>query len=120
MTEIKKETYNMSKLLKTITVGAVSTVIALSASFAGAATYNFTTNLTIGSRGEAVRQLQLVLNSSADTKLVGQGAGSPGNETTKFGGATKKALIKFQKAVGISPASGLLGALTRAYIAAHQ
>lgn len=106
----------MSKLLKTLTVGAVSTVIALSASFAGAATYNFTTNLTVGSRGEAVRQLQWVLNQSADTQVAVVGAGSPGNETTYFGNATKAAVKKLQAKNGIVPVSGYVGPLTRSLL----
>jgi glycosyltransferase involved in cell wall biosynthesis len=42
--------------------------------------------------------------------------GSQGNETTKFGPATKAALIKYQKAKGISPAAGYFGPKTRASV----
>jgi hypothetical protein len=116
MNEVKKKIHIMSKLLKTLTVGAVSTVVALSASFAGAATYNFSANLTVGSRGEAVRQLQWVLNQSADTQVSVVGAGSPGNETTYFGAATKAAVMKFQAKNHISPVSGYVGPLTRSVL----
>ena len=62
--------------------------------------------------------LQVYLNTHGYV-VAKTGAGSPGNETARFGAATKAALVKFQKAAGITPASGFLGALTRAYIKAH-
>src|SRR3989344_5564844 len=75
----------------------------------------FKTNLTVGSLGSEVKALQEYLNAHGYTVAV-SGAGSPGNETTKFGSATKAALIKFQKAKGITPAVGYFGAKTRATI----
>jgi len=68
--------------------------------------------------GEDVRQLQIYLNSKGFT-VAPSGPGSLGNETTYFGNATRAALIKFQKASGISPAAGYFGPLTRAYISSH-
>lgn len=44
------------------------------------------------------------------------GGGSPGHEINYFGLKTKTALIKFQKAHHIKPASGILGPLTQAAI----
>ncbi len=78
--------------------------------------YKFNTNLTIGSTGNDVKQLQMVLNSDADTKLaVAAGsAGSAGYESMTFGPATKAAVIKYQTKHNISPASGYVGSLTRA------
>jgi peptidoglycan hydrolase-like protein with peptidoglycan-binding domain len=57
--------------------------------------------------------MQKFLNASGFV-IAKTGAGSPGKETTYFGSATKAALIKFQKAKKISPASGFFGPMTRA------
>lgn len=76
--------------------------------------YTFNTNLTVGSKGTDVMNLQKVLNMSADTKVASTGAGSPGMETSTFGPATKAAVIKFQNKYGITPAAGYVGAITRA------
>ena len=45
------------------------------------------------------------------------GAGSLGNETTYFGPATKAAVIKFQLARAITPATGYVGLITRGILA---
>jgi len=79
---------------------------------------NYTRDLQFGMTGEDVRQLQIYLNSKGFT-VAPSGPGSLGNETTYFGNATRAALIKFQKASGISPAAGYFGPLTRAYISSH-
>lgn len=72
-------------------------------------------NLSVGSIGEEVKLLQQFLNSKG-FMVAESGPGSLGNETTKFGALTKKALAKYQASVGISPASGLFGPITRAYL----
>lgn len=95
-------------------------IAALQAQIAGlssqtVSTSQFTRNLTIGSSGEDVKNLQKFLNS-AGFKIANSGPGSPGNETTLFGSLTKIALAKWQATNGISPASGYLGPLTRAKI----
>jgi peptidoglycan hydrolase-like protein with peptidoglycan-binding domain len=51
--------------------------------------------------------------------IAATGPGSPGNETTTFGILTDKALIKFQRSQGL-PATGYLGPLTRAALAAFK
>lgn len=83
----------------------------------GASTgYTFNTNLTMGSKGTDVMNLQKVLNMSADTRVnqTANGAGSPGNETSNFGGLTRAAVVKFQVKYGITPAVGYVGPVTRA------
>jgi len=58
--------------------------------------YNFTETLKRGASGESVRYLQITLNKDADTQISSNGAGSPGNETNKFGSLTEIAVQKFQ------------------------
>ncbi len=74
----------------------------------------FTRNLSVGATGEDVRELQRFLNGKGFLIAV-SGAGSPGNETTRFGVLTKKALAKYQASVHISPAIGYFGPVTREY-----
>ncbi len=73
----------------------------------------FTRNLEVGSTGADVKALQVWLNANG-YPIAASGAGSSGNETTRFGSATRAALIKFQKAKGITPAAGYFGPKTRA------
>ncbi len=87
---------------------------ALSGSTPAATGYTFSTNLTMNSTGADVMNLQKVLNMSSDTMLGATGAGSPGNETSFFGPATRAAVIKFQTKHGITPAVGYVGPITRA------
>ncbi|MDD5165401.1 MAG: peptidoglycan-binding protein [Candidatus Pacebacteria bacterium] len=76
----------------------------------------FTQNLTVGSQSSSVKTLQQYLNAAGFT-VATTGPGSPGHETTTFGGLTKKALAKFQKANSL-PATGFFGPLTRAKLKA--
>ena len=73
----------------------------------------FTRDLKVGSTGADVKALQVWLNANG-YMVASTGPGSPGNETSMFGGATRAALIKYQKAMGITPAAGYFGAKTRA------
>src|SRR3989344_2075147 len=75
--------------------------------------YTFSKDLTVGSTGADVMNLQKVLNGSADTQVSASGAGSPGNETSYFGNATKAEVIKFQTKTSSSPAAGYVGPKTR-------
>jgi len=72
-------------------------------------------DLEYGDRNEDVRALQLFLNQEGYIVAL-SGGGSPGNETTFFGPATKAALVRFQKAHGVSPTSGYYGPITRTAI----
>jgi peptidoglycan hydrolase-like protein with peptidoglycan-binding domain len=81
----------------------------------GGTTFNFTRDLTLGSTGEDVRQLQQFLNSKGFS-VAASGAGSPGMESTYFGNLTKSALAAFQAANGINPPVGYFGPITRSAI----
>lgn len=71
-----------------------------------------TQTLSLKAKGSQVKLLQQFLNNHGFL-IAKKGAGSLGKETTYFGQATKKAVIRFQKAKGIKPASGVVGPLTR-------
>src|SRR3989344_3678580 len=73
----------------------------------------FTRNLTIGSTGSDVKCLQALLNTQASTQVAVSGAGSPGNETSYFGGLTLAAVKIYQAQKGWTPANQV-GPLTRA------
>ncbi|HXF43951.1 MAG TPA: peptidoglycan-binding domain-containing protein, partial [Candidatus Paceibacterota bacterium] len=73
----------------------------------------FTRDLTVGSTGTDVQCLQRYLNA-AGYQVAASGAGSPGNESTYFGNLTKAAVAKWQAAMGISPAAGYFGPISRA------
>ncbi len=85
----------------------------------GSVTGSFNRNLGYGMRGEDVRALQQYLNSKGFTISL-SGAGSVGNETTYYGPATRKAVIRFQEAnkvsLGISAGTGYFGILTRTLV----
>ena len=88
---------------------------------------SFSRDLEIGMEGEDVRALQRFLNQQgftiAPAGLDSTGsprAGSPGNETTRFGALTRAALIRFQEARGITPALGYFGPKTRGVVGARQ
>jgi len=81
--------------------------------------FTFQKDLWDGKVNEDVRYLQMFLNSHAGTKIAETGVGSPGQETNYFGSLTQAALARFQASVGISPAVGYFGPLTREYINTH-
>jgi len=78
-------------------------------------TTSFGRDLDLGMTGEDVQALQQYLNNHG-FKIADSGPGSPGNETTMFGYATKAALQRLQEARGVLPASGYFGPRTRAVI----
>ena len=71
-----------------------------------------TRTLKLGMTGEDVKALQIYLNTHG-YPIATTGNGSLHNETTYFGLKTKAAVIKFQKANGLTP-DGVVGAKTRA------
>lgn len=85
------------------------------------ANYPFARDLKYGDQSEDVRRLQQILNLSGDTQVAQSGAGSSGNETTYFGNATKRAVIRFQEKYrdeilapnGLIIGTGYVGASTR-------
>jgi hypothetical protein len=83
-----------------------------------APSYVFTRDLTLGAAGADVQKLQEFLIAQnigpAARKLAAHGT------TKNFASLTVAALIEFQKSLGIKPASGYFGPITRAYINAHE
>ena len=78
-------------------------------------TFIFNKDLKPNQISNEVKQLQIFLNTHGFV-VVKKGAGSPGNETTKFGSLTQKAVKAFQIKYKIKPANGYLGPLTRSKI----
>ena len=76
------------------------------------------TDLKLGARGTAVKELQKFLieqNIGANAAKLAK-AGTTGY----FGEVTKQALADYQASVGIKPASGYYGQITRAHIATNS
>ncbi len=71
------------------------------------ARYNFTKDLQFGSKGNDVTELQKVLVAGGYLIMPS------GVAYGEFGSLTKFALIRYQKAKGITPASGYFGPKTR-------
>ncbi len=91
-------------------------------SSAGASTFGqqvrmIANNLGNGSRENNVKILQQFLISQ-NKGSAAQALGNVG-ATAYFGGMTRAALAEFQASVGISPALGNFGAITRAYLSSH-
>lgn len=100
--------------LKALLASLIAKVKALIAQLNHQLTQSFTRNLTVGSYGPDVRNLQAFLNING-YPITASGLGSPGNEVLYFGQKTAQALAKYQAAHGL-PATGFLGAKTRAYL----
>ncbi len=72
---------------------------------------SFSTNLMMGSRGDDVTSLQQI--------LIAQGYLSISSPNGRFGPQTRRAVMKYQRAMGLR-ASGYVGALTRASLMGHS
>jgi hypothetical protein len=72
----------------------------------------FTGNLQFGMTSSNVKQLQIFLNTHGFI-VATSGPGSIGDETDRFGSATRDALIRFQKHYHIIPSVGYFGPVTR-------
>lgn len=72
---------------------------------------SFMRDLTIGSTGADVTALQ--------NWLIAKGFTIPAGATGYFGGQTQAALARYQASVGIAPAAGYFGPITRAQIATN-
>ena len=112
------------KLSTKILAVALGSAIAVAFVFSAVATTNaagyvFTRSLTVGSTGSDVMQLQVLLNSNPSTQVATAGAGSPGMESSYFGGLTQAALAKYQAANGITPSVGYFGPKTMAFVNAN-
>jgi len=83
--------------------------------------FTFETDLELGTSGDDVHYLQIVLNSDPVTQLATTGVGSPGEETSYFGPLTKAAVINFQEKYtddvlafwGLTSGTGYVGSTTR-------
>lgn len=86
------------------------------AQFYPGAKFVFNRDLTIGSTGTDVRELQKLLNRHGFI-VASSGNGAPGKESDYFGALTQNALKAFQKVHSITPVAGYFGPKTRRYIA---
>src|SRR3989344_3102343 len=70
-------------------------ISALQGSSSAGSCTTFTQNLTVGSTGAQVMATQQFLNTHG-AQVAASGAGSPGNETSYFGGLTRAAVVRWQ------------------------
>lgn len=93
VSDLQEQLQALTAQLTALQGGSSATV----ASSNAACPYTWARNLTTGSTGEDVRQLQRFLNGNPQTQVASSGVGSPGNESTYYGPATARAVSKFQE-----------------------
>lgn len=100
----------------------ISGATAGSGSSVAACNFNFTRDLSVGSQGADVQDLQEFLNWNLSSPIAVSGPGSPGNETTFFGPVTRAGVVRFQEMhrasvlspLGLTAGTGYFGASSRA------
>jgi hypothetical protein len=110
----------LSAQLAALTGGSTTTG---GATTTGGTGYQFNVSLSLGDTGNDVKELQMLLNTDPATQVAVSGAGSPGNETTYFGPATKAAVVKFQNKyatqvltpVNLTSGTGYFGSSSRTF-----
>ncbi len=79
--------------------------------------FQFSRNMSLGSKNDEVLLLQRTLNRDPQTRIADSDAGSPGQETSYFGKLTQRAVEKFQLLHSIVPETdpgyGFVGPKTR-------
>lgn len=118
--QIEALTLQIAELLKTVETLQAQVLSPATAVIETPASAVFARNLTIGSRGEDVRELQKLLNNDPRTRIAEDGPGSLGQETTYFGPLTADAVTRFQELyagdilspVGLSEGTGYVGPST--------
>jgi hypothetical protein len=96
-----------SATIANVNAALTGTAMTTTTSTSGMSSCSFTTDLTIGSSGATVTCLQ--------DALIAAGYSIPAGATGYFGAETQAAVAAWQKAVGVSPAAGYFGAISRAH-----
>ena len=105
-----------------IVAAVITLLLPLVAQAATPCPYTWNSNLKVGTVSTDVLKLQQFLNTDPATTIAQFGPGSAGNETEKFGAATRKAVAAFQNKYadeilvpnGLAKGTGMVGAATRA------
>lgn len=95
-------------------------MFALALAFAPSSSWGaeyFPRDLSLGDEGGDVTNLQLALNLNSTTQIAEFGPGSPGQETNYFGELTAQAVVRYQKARGLTP-NGIVSGRTKAALQA--
>src|SRR3989344_6938291 len=101
LSELETMLANIQAQIAALTGGGSSTAVQCT----------FTRRLYQGITGSDVQCLQQYLNG-AGHQVAASGSGSPGNETTYFGGLTRAAVSSWQAANGVRPNAGYFGQLS--------
>jgi len=120
--ELKAEIARITNLIAQLQAEWAKMVSGVSDKITGCTIKSFARTLQLGSMGEDVKCLQIILNKDPQTQVAQKGVGSPGRETNYFGALTKAAVMKFQEKYaaqiltpwGLSKGNGLVGKTTRA------